>query len=398
MVQFGLPATPIAADRQLLVTEQNLTGLVIKEADPASGLHYFWHPTEHRLISDFILKEGPQVDTICRVTLVKTDGTYTARPHFWKRDKTKKAIEQTEMPATGSTRPVKSSVDLDDCQAQFWMLINWLQAFAEISFPATAFKVVDQQTADLAAVLADKSKSEVLSAVKAHFAGGLTEADVRLLVDRKSQLERFERLLHDPDYFESVRAVTPGQSSERVWQDFFEQNQWIFGYGLSLVSCESYDPAKLEQMTTGNNIFTGAGKRVDTLMRTRGFVSSLLFAEIKRHDTPLLSAQPYRKPDVYAPADELVGGVAQIQKTAYKAISQLGALYRQHDVDGSYQFEVSTVSPRKVLVIGRLTELAVDGHVNVERLTSLELYRRSVSDVDIVTFDELYERASLIVG
>ncbi|MER6827448.1 Shedu anti-phage system protein SduA domain-containing protein [Streptosporangium sp. NPDC000563] len=95
---------------------------------------------------------------------------------------------------------------------------------------------------------------------------------------------------------------------------FFEDNPWIFGYGLNLIACESYDDQKLQQLTTGASKFGGAGKRTDGLLRTRGIVSSLLFCEIKRHDTPLLVANQYRKPDVYAPSYEVVGAVSQVQK------------------------------------------------------------------------------------
>lgn len=123
---------------------------------------------------------------------------------------------------------------------------------------------------------------------------------------------------------------------ESLWQAFFEENQWVFGYGLNLVACESYDPAKLELPTTGANAFDGAGKRVDALLRTRGQLSSLMFCEIKRHDTPLLDPKPYRIPDVYRPSEELSGAVCQVQKTADKAIRAIrDHLYAAYNRDGA---------------------------------------------------------------
>ena len=50
----------------------------------------------------------------------------------------------------------------------------------------------------------------------------------------------------------------------------------------------------LEQVTTGYS-FAQSGKRTDALLKTRGYISSLCFVEIKTHTTPLLhNKEPYR--------------------------------------------------------------------------------------------------------
>lgn len=101
---------------------------------------------------------------------------------------------------------------------------------------------------------------------------------------------------------------------EAVWQGFFEENPRIFGHGLTLVACGPIDDGGLERITTGANIFAGAGKRSDAGMRSKGFVSSLLFCEIKTHQTRLLAGAPYRVPDVYQVSKDIVGAVAQVHQ------------------------------------------------------------------------------------
>ncbi|UIX29905.1 Shedu immune nuclease family protein [Streptomyces sp. GQFP] len=186
---------------------------------------------------------------------------------------------------------------------------------------------------------------------------------------------------------------------EAVWQGFFEENPWIFGYGLNLVACEPLDDGKLERITTGANIFTGAGKRSDAVMRSKGFISSLLLCEIKTHRTPLLASALYRAPDVYQVSKDVVGAVAQVQKTAHKALRLVtGELHRLYRNDGApTDIEISTARPRQVLVIGSLTEFTDRSATNPEKITSFEQYRRSIQDVEVITFDELYERACFIV-
>ena len=52
---------------------------------------------------------------------------------------------------------------------------------------------------------------------------------------RRKQLQRFETLLRDTDYFASEQKRLQCKP-EDVWQQFFEANTWIFGYGLSYQS------------------------------------------------------------------------------------------------------------------------------------------------------------------
>ncbi|MEO3852967.1 Shedu immune nuclease family protein [Streptomyces sp. B8F3] len=184
-----------------------------------------------------------------------------------------------------------------------------------------------------------------------------------------------------------------------MWQAFFEANQWIVGYGLNLIACESINDGKPECITTGANIFGGAGKRIDAIMRSKGLISSTLFCEIKTHDTELLSKTPYRA-GVYRASKELGGGVAQVQKTVSKAQQLISSqfLARIYEEDGTPTgTELSTTRPRQVVVIGSLREFTRNGAVNPEKMSSFERYRTSIQDVEVITFDELYERACFIV-
>jgi hypothetical protein len=134
-------------------------------------------------------------------------------------------------------------------------------------------------------------------------------------------------------------------------------------------------------------------------MHSKGFTSSLLLCGIKTHKTPLLAAAPYRPPDVYQASKDVVGAVAQVQKTAYKALRLVTSeLHRLYKDDGTpTDVEISTIRPRQVLVIGRPSEFAVGGSTNPEKIASFEQYRQSIQDVEVITFEELYERACFIV-
>jgi hypothetical protein len=132
-------------------------------------------------------------------------------------------------------------------------------------------------------------------------------------------------------------------------------------------------------------------------MKTRGIISSLCFVEIKRHDTPLLASTQYR-PDVWPPSTELSGGVSQLQATVHAAIYSLGHKLLPRGQTGDPTGEVLfNIEPRSCLVVGSLDQFQTDHGPNIPKFRSFELYRRHTGRPEIITFDELLERARFIV-
>lgn len=223
----------------------------------------------------------------------------------------------------------------------------------------------------------------------------LSKEDITAIGYRKKQLDFFSRFLNDSDYFELVKNKR-NFKSEKVWQTFFENNQWIFGYGLGYLFLSNLDDKKLEQVVHGYSVADN-GKRVDGLMKTRGIISNLCFVEIKTHKTALLENNPYRS-SCYAPSKELSGAVAQVQGTVYKSVETINKKLKLKDYLGNPTGEeIYNYQPKAFLVIGNLKEFETEHGINEDKLRSFELYRKNIQNIEIITFDELYERARFIV-
>ena len=196
----------------------------------------------------------------------------------------------------------------------------------------------------------------------------------RLQEERRSALATFEQQLQANSW------------SEFQWENFFWSNQWIFGYGLR------YQFLGLEQRQAGygGESYKGVGKqRGEFLARTAGYESFTVVVEIKRPQTPLFGEREYRR-GVPAFSSEFIGGVSQAQVNS-----------RTWDTEGSRRAtdrelletrRIFTVAPLSILVIGSLSQLE-----KFERRQSFELFRRNVHNPDILTFDELFDRAKYIV-
>jgi hypothetical protein len=173
---------------------------------------------------------------------------------------------------------------------------------------------------------------------------------------------------------------------EDKWQKFFKKNDWIFGYGLDYKYIES----------SNREVEIGYGK-----IDFASFNKFTVLIEIKTPQTPLLEKakkdekSPNRS-DAWSLSNELVDAVSQI--LAYKINWQIEAENR--DNREKYGSGFLTADPKTILVIGKFCDLSKDiKELKNNRITkeTFEMFRRDSRNIEIITFDELYERACFIV-
>jgi hypothetical protein len=217
--------------------------------------------------------------------------------------------------------------------------------------------------------------------------------DIVALAHRREVLVEFQRLLDDDAYFESQRRKHGG--SEKVWQAFIEENPWLIGSTLAPQFLHSWSKDRLEQTVKGFSI-AGSGKRADAVLRTAGALSALVLAEIKHHRTSLVGAL-YR-PACWRISTEVAGGVAQCQATADETSLDLGKSVDLKDLEGYTIDRAFVCRPRTILIIGSLNQfIDDDSNVHQDKFESFERFRRGLRDPEILTFDELFARARLVV-
>lgn len=201
--------------------------------------------------------------------------------------------------------------------------------------------------------------------------------DIYAVGAKRSALQSFEHMLSEP-------------TNEPTWQTFFETNPWVFGYGLTFVFLDKVN-TKLESNTSGST-FDRSGKRTDALLRTRAAVSQYVLVEIKRADTKLLQSHPYR-PGCWGVSAELSQAVTQVQKTVFE-FSQSHFRDTPKNAQGdNLDDAIYAIEPRSYLVVGDQSQIKD----NNDKISCFELYRKNIATPEIITFDELFERARFIV-
>jgi Domain of unknown function (DUF4263) len=263
-----------------------------------TGYYWLYHKKRGKKIRYFVLDTRPEVRYLCKVTLIKTDEKFTPRLHFSIRNN-EDEIQQAEIPITEETRTLKASIILNECHKNFWSLMSYLRATADIDTPNVSFsmKKGSRQQQEIADEFL-KLDPEFIRAVLHNSAGGiLTSQDLNQAVARKEQLTEFERgLLYE-------------NNDESYWQDFFNTNKWIFGYGLNYVILD----VNGKVYTGGRNLHGTGGTQPDFYASTRGKAKFSVLVEIKTPHTPLLTGRGEIRSGVWSLSKELTDAVAQIQ-------------------------------------------------------------------------------------
>jgi len=358
-----------------VIGKDRFSDIEINSTSRDENFYYFFHRGKQSLIKQFVLSEGKQVDYICKVVLIKKADKFTPRLAISVRDKAR-GIVNIEI---SETTNIKASVSLEDCHENFWQLIAFLQSLREIDIPRERFSLVSQTEREIVSALRGRGTASIVSIIKQLSELGdisLTPKDINSLLRRREKLNEFKK------------ALTDHSSDENWWQNFFDQNKWIFGYGLN------YQILKHQQSQPyygGTRVDGKGAQRGDNLMSTAGDLNFTVLVEIKTPATPLLQGEKEIRNGAWSLSKNLTDALSQIQ-----ANIQMWERYGSEQPENRDRFDKSsvfTVKPKGIIVIGSLKQLSGSRSQH----ETFQRFRQSIHGVEIITFDELFERAKFIV-
>lgn len=198
----------------------------------------------------------------------------------------------------------------------------------------------------------------------------LEQLNVNALTNAIS-IERLERILR-------ILEKNIDSDNEELWQNIFEENQWILSQIFSC-PCTIFE----EKAYVGGKGISNVGGNVCDLIYQNNLTQNIALIEIKTPRTPLFGSQ-YR--GTYSLSSDMSGAINQILN--YK--DKLTKEYYANCHNSSKFFEVLT--PKCFLVIGKVHGL------DKTQIAALENYRNSLTNVTIITFDELIQRTKDMVA
>ena len=222
--------------------------------------------------------------------------------------------------------------------------------------------------------------------------GLITDQDIVNTGFRKQQLEIFKKLLYE-DYLETYKQDIgkPTTKDETAWQHFFATNQWIFGYGLDY---RFRGILQKEFHASDTNAAGGEDVIADYLMGDNRFTT---FVELKLPTTKLFDTLKNRSQS-WRLSSDLINAFSQLLEQ--KASGQFKIETTKELTDGQGNIITQRAYDSKTfLIIGNWDEVENSndppGTQSIKEKT-FELFRRDSRNIDIITYDELYERALFI--
>jgi Domain of unknown function (DUF4263) len=208
--------------------------------------------------------------------------------------------------------------------------------------------------------------------------GSLTDEEINIVLGRRKGLNEYQVQMKS-------RAWTEAQ-----WQDFFEREQWVFGYGLDYRFSKHWD----REVTVGGGGTDNKNKPVvDFLLN---FTDYTVLVEIKRPDTPIFRSTKGGRAGTWEFSADFMSAVSQIieQKAEWSYFAQTGEHYNK----AGTELLARTRNAKSILVIGSRDEFSRGEDTRAANIMrdTFELFRRETRSIDIITFDELLERALFI--
>lgn len=220
----------------------------------------------------------------------------------------------------------------------------------------------DQLMNFLELVVKDPIGRERISEVVKNYAL-IKKGDIDDLVDRKSAVELFEKILNSESEFNTYKLQIGAKKNEQIWENFFKKNDWILGSEYVEI---------LEQRNIDEDDIT------DYLLKSfDGFVDII---ELKLHTAPFWTTE-------MNPTADLTSATMQCIKYIFEIEKKLDSIEYKKKLQ-----KASLVKPKITLIYGRSNNWSP---------AQREMYRilnSSYNNISILTYDYVLERAKRIAG
>ena len=387
-------------NNQFNIATEDILMLELKENSNKDNC-LIWNKSDNNIsYSQFILDRNTRTTTMCNVSFYKSSTTnkYLPRLTFKKTDNNG---NEKEIP---STKQIIISFNESKKSIPFWKLISFLYQYKEL------VDVGDFQNKYKLAPKAQywiefdsKSDKEKVSALKELIIrADLNEDGIRSIVfeSRKKQLNGFLYLLKNINY-EGKPSISKYQDKyrlrgeEAVWHHFLRNNNWFIGLNVDIKFIQDF----YDEQKVGISDSKGRNSPQGDILGISNFTTLI---ELKHPSTKIFKQQktPKSRANTWDFTNDFIEGISQ-------CLSQKNSLEKSYDSkvfvndlnERLDREKHKTVDPNVVFIIGnRENEFPHDNNNNNHiKSETFERFRRNNRNLDIITYDELFERAYFIV-
>lgn len=366
---------------------------------------YFYDKVNSCYVTSFVLTDQPVVQRRCDVVLIKNDvGFFEPRFSFyiWDKKKNEKIKEIKDLDKLEKIGGIKALVNLDEGSKNFWKLLGYLTNVKSISLSdfKESFRIVDGKS--YIVEFESKDKAEKIKDLN-HLIdiAELNEIDLEKIINnsRKKSLEQFRKLLVEKKYWEEFykenQENIKGVGEEAVWHYFLKINSWIIGLGVDIKFIRDLT----DEVNVGVPNTDGCGcPKVDML----GISDYTTLVEFKTPHTDIFTKikKTTARANTWSFTDSFIDGISQClgQKFDWDKTQKNKDLVKDGEILD--QDIKRTIDPKTFFIIGNKKREFPEEIKTVDNIIKRDTFQRFVRNnrnIEIITFDELYERAYFIV-
>ena len=350
----------------------------------------------NKYYSKFILDENSKTIIICSVTFYRSSQTnkFIPRLTFKKTDK------------QGNTRTIPNdkpiNIDFADSEtaARFWSFIGFLGSFKELvdtDHFQQLYKVISKKDSYFIEFKNKSEKEKVEELKELILKSDIKESDIKSIVfeNRKKTVKAFLYLIKNTPYkgkpsveiYREKHSIPQGD--EAIWHHFLKNNDWILGLNVDIkFISDFFDEAKI-----GNEKSDATGSPKSDLLGISNYTTLI---ELKHANTNIFKDKKSKaRTNTWDFTSDFIEGVSQCLGQKFALDKNFESKNFVNENERLDKNKTLTIDPKTVFIIGcRNREFP---HNNIEdnyvKSNSFELFRRNNRNIEIVTFDELFERA-----
>jgi len=350
----------------------------------------------------FILIKNSRSKTICETTFYKSSITNKYIPRLTFKRLFLDGKDQD------SKNPEKISISFGDSDSAetLWKLIAFLSSYKDLvdvgEFDST-YKIVPKESYIID--FKSKGEREKIEELKELISiANLSSSDIKTLTfhDRKKNLKAFYYLLKNKTMNDGTDSHSHyknkfnlKQGEESIWHHFLKNHDWILGLNADLKFFNDF----LNEQQVGNPNSKGSGSPKTDLLGVSDFT---VLIELKHTNTPIFKKEKSKgRANTWDFTADFIEGISQCLGQKFELEESFNSKDFVKD-DGRLldKSQIQSVDPKSILLIGNKKEefpiinLEVN---NILKNKTLERFRRNNRNIDVLTYDELFERAYHIV-
>lgn len=389
--------TGTSFDNLFDLIDRDLAEITIKETYSKDKCIIWDLADTSKAYNSFLISQNSRSKTICEISFHKSSQTkkYLPRLSF------KRIANDGDIQSTRSKDKVTIKFDESEDAIRFWKFIGFLfnyKDLVDVGEFEDSFQVVSKEAYVLE--FTDKNELEKIQDLKELVGiSDLSYNQLKTLTfeNRKRNLKAFYYLLKDiresRKHYREKFEIQPGE--EHIWHHFLQNNDWILGLNADLRFITEF----LNEQKVGTENSLGAeSPKVDLF----GISEFTTLIELKHSSANIFKATKSKgrantwdfTPDFIEGISQCLGQKNELEKS-FESKVFVDSNKKRLPKDG-----IETIDPKSLLLIGnKKREFPINelDNLNILKNKTLERFRRNNRNIDVLSFDELFERAYHIV-